>query len=87
MHNIRNQTTKNRHTGDRLWQIHRTDSALNIEALPLKKEGFGYLKTPENNKHLLRHDFERREKIKYKKLTPSQGHKICFPKEILGSKF
>lgn len=43
MRNFRNQTTKNRHTGDRLEQIHGTYSALNNKALSVKKEEFGYL--------------------------------------------
>lgn len=75
MHNIRNQTTKNRHTRDRLEQIHRTHSALNNKTLPLEKEGTDYLGL-QNNTYLLRHSFERREKIKHKELTPSQEHKI-----------
>lgn len=70
MHNIRNQTTKNRHSGARLEQIHRAYRALNNKVLSLKKEGFGYLRLQKIT-HLLKHNFERREKTEHKEFTPS----------------
>lgn len=57
MHNFRNQTTKNRHTGDRLGQIHGTYSALNNKALSVKKEESGYLGVQKNNTYLLKVQF------------------------------
>lgn len=77
MRNFRNQTTKNRHTGDRLEQIHGTYSALNNKAFFVSQKGGVWLPwTPENNTSSKDAVLEEEKKIEHKELSPGQKCKI-----------